>query len=243
MLDLETYLAALTAETDTLLLGAAMNAGNDVPTCPGWTVEKLVRHVAGLHTWVAALVERRPDDVPYAELPVPPKGHELFPFAEAALSTVVAALRDAGPDPAVLSWAGEVTVGWWARRLTHETTIHRADVQLSASDEPPSAIEPDLAIDGIDELLTLFTPGAYQREVFGPDDATLHLHATDGGGEWFLRLGDTVEVTREHAKGDAAARGTASDLLFVLWNRQPIDLLDVVGDAGVLRRFLECCSR
>ncbi len=51
---------------------------------------------------------------------------------------------------------------------------------------------------------------------------TIHLHCTDGEGEWLItRAGDDVVVTREHAKGDVAARGTASDLLLFLWGRVP----------------------
>jgi uncharacterized protein (TIGR03083 family) len=242
VLDQQTYLDAVTAETDTLLLSASLALTEDVLTCPGWTVEKLVRHVAGLHAWVAALVERRPAVVPHTDLPIPPKGHELFPFAEAALVSVVDALRAADPDAPVHSWAGEVTAAWWARRLAHETAMHRADAQLSTGDGPPSPIETALAIDGLDETLALFTPGRFSREAFGAGDGTVHLHATDGDGEWFLRLGDTIEVTREHAKGDTAARGTASDLLYVLWRRQPPETIEVLGDRDLFARFLQCAT-
>ena len=42
---------------------------------------------------------------------------------------------------------------------------------------------------------------------------------------------------REHAKGDVAARGTASDLLLFLWGRVPATALEVFGDAELLDRF------
>ena len=51
-----------------------------------------------------------------------------------------------------------------------------------------------------------------------------------GDGGW------TVE--REHRKGDAAIRGTASDLLLALWRRVDRPALDVVGDEAVADRFL-----
>ena len=44
-------------------------------------------------------------------------------------------------------------------------------------------------------------------------------------------------VTAEHAKGDVAARGSASDLLLFLWGRVPADSLEVFGDAELLARF------
>ena len=49
---------------------------------------------------------------------------------------------------------------------------------------------------------------------------------------------DGFDVTREHAKGDCALRGAASDLLLVLWRRRPMSTIDVVGDADVAARFL-----
>ncbi len=48
-----------------------------------------------------------------------------------------------------------------------------------------------------------------------------------------------VTVTAEHAKGDVAARGTASELLLFLWRRVPASELEVFGDAELLERFSE----
>ena len=71
-------------------------------------------------------------------------------------------------------------------------------------------------------------------------DATVHLHCTDAEGEWLVANRDgEVTVTQEHAKGDVAARGTASDLLLFLWGRVPADALEVFGDADLLARFLQ----
>ena len=81
-----------------------------------------------------------------------------------------------------------------------------------------------------------------------PDDlvgATLHLHCTDDGraegtGEWLLRLtAEGAEVTRAHAKGEAALRGPASDLLLAVWHRFGLDAVDVVGDADRAAAVLE----
>ncbi len=46
---------------------------------------------------------------------------------------------------------------------------------------------------------------------------TMHLHCTDGDGEWLVRLApDGVTVVNEHAKADVAAAGRACDLLLFL---------------------------
>ena len=69
---------------------------------------------------------------------------------------------------------------------------------------------------------------------------TLHFHATDGDGEWLVRLeADGPVFTREHSKGDVAARGTASDLLLFAYGRVSVDQLDVFGDASLLTRWRE----
>ena len=74
--------------------------------------------------------------------------------------------------------------------------------------------------------------------VSGYPTSTLHLHQTDGEGEWMLSsLNDQLVVGNEHAKGDAAARGTASDLALLVWGRrQPT--VEVFGDEAVLNAWL-----
>jgi predicted lipid carrier protein YhbT len=57
-------------------------------------------------------------------------------------------------------------------------------------------------------------------------------------GEWLVTLGPTgVTVEHAHAKGDVAVRGTASDLLLLLWNRAGADRFQVFGDTSLLDRW------
>ena len=73
-----------------------------------------------------------------------------------------------------------------------------------------------------------------------PVDGSVHLHCTDVEGEWLVTAdADGADVvTREHAKGDAAVRGPAHDLLMVLWRRQPLDTVEVIGDRAVAERLI-----
>ena len=70
---------------------------------------------------------------------------------------------------------------------------------------------------------------------------SLHVHCTDVDGEWTVRAADAgVQMTREHAKGDAAMRGRAEDLLLTLWRRPvPAGAVDVVGDPASAEAWLE----
>jgi hypothetical protein len=67
-----------------------------------------------------------------------------------------------------------------------------------------------------------------------------HLHCTDTDGEWLIRFPAPSErvLTREHAKGDVAFRGSAEALLLFLWNRDggPVD---TVGDDELAARWTE----
>src|SRR5439155_3667823 len=123
--------------------------------------------------------------------------------------------------------------GFWPRRMAHETAIHRVDGELAAGRTVATltAIDPEVAADGIDEFLDLMLPADVTFDAAG----TIHVHATDTPGEWLIRVGpDGVTVTKEHAKGDVAVRGPAQDLLLLLWNRRGPDGLEVFGDQSLL---------
>lgn len=137
-------------------------------------------------------------------------------------------------------WAPEQTVGFLQRRMALETAIHRWDAQRASL--TPDPVEGELAADGIDETLDIMLP-ARRGWASSPRRGAgerYHLHRTDGPGEWLVEFEpDSVQVRREHAKGDVALRGAASDLLLWLWRRIGIDHLEVFGDHMLLQRFFE----
>jgi hypothetical protein len=101
-----------------------------------------------------------------------------------------------------------------------------------------SPVDAALASDGIDEFLSFFL-----NTRRGAVSGSVHIHCTDVAGEWTIReSADGFDVTREHAKGDCAIRGTAHDILMALWRRGPLSACDVVGDAAVAERFVGASS-
>ena len=113
--------------------------------------------------------------------------------------------------------------------------MHRYDAETAA--RTPTPIDAALAVDGIDEFFIVFLPRLADNFA-DVGNGTVHLHCTDVTGEWLVARRDgEVAVTAEHAKGDVAARGTASDLFLFLWGRVPADALEVFGDAALLERF------
>jgi uncharacterized protein (TIGR03083 family) len=199
---------------------------------------KLVKHAGTTHRWARAVVETgefaNPGELdlglPDAEADYP----DWFEAGAAAFATTAGA---ADPDAPTWSWGNDAHVRFWSRRMAHETSIHRWDAESATGRQAPVA--PDLAVDGIDERLEHLAP-SMNFNAAGPDalsgaGETVHLHCTDADGEWVLRFDpDGFTFTREHAKGDVAVRGPASDLLLWLVGRGPLDALEVHGDPGVL---------
>jgi len=231
------YCAAIRREGHTLA-AAARVAGVDhvVPSCPDWQVSDLLGHVGRLHHWVAAIVDSAGDDPPdHWSDAAPPPVDERLAWFESGVDLVADALLRVDPSSPAWSWTDDRTAGFWARRQANETAVHRWDAQLAADVAQP--IEHDLAVDGVDEFFGLLPFWRHESRVRGTGES-IHLHCTDGDGEWLVRLAaDGVLVTREHAKGDVAMRAPASHLLLFLWGRVDRSGAEVFGDASLLDRW------
>ncbi len=226
-------------------VAAGASPGTPVPSCPGWTMAKLVKHTGIVHRWAGHIVATRARarteqrDIE-AGLPADEAAYPRWLAAGAA--PLAAALRSAGPDTVVLAWGAEQRSGWWARRMLHETTVHRADAELALGAWPD--IDPVAAADGIEEFLANL-PAARrpsQRLAELPAGKSLHLHATDSDGEWLVRFGaGGVEWSRGHEKASAAVRGPAAALLLFTYGRIPGSdaRLAVSGDAALLDTWQE----
>ncbi|TDT30192.1 uncharacterized protein (TIGR03083 family) [Streptomyces sp. BK208] len=243
-----------------------------VPTCPDWSLEDLVRHTGGALRWAALLVRTRArEDVPDERVPgaAGPDARNdagaLGAWLAESGDTVVGALREAGPDAKVWSWGPRHDAGFWARRMTHEVTVHRADAVLTAG--RPYRVAPDVAADAIDEWLELVRfaqrtgtdPEA--GELRGPG-LSIHLHATDaapgpnaersevgvppaeGWGRTIEFGEDGFTWRRGHEKATVALRGPLTDVLLAFYRRLPLDApgLEVLGERELLEFWLERTS-
>ncbi len=212
----------------------------DVPTCPGWTVADLVTHSGGIHRWVTAIVaSQAPSRLPFPEVaPESSSAEGLAGWLAAGAAPLLESLRAAGPVTPVWTWGPGRTSGWWARRMVHETTVHRADAELAVGVAAP-VIDPVVAADGIDEFL-FNLPSArrpYKHLAALPTGASLHLQATDADGGWLVRFTESgIAWERGHAKATVAVRGPVALLLLLTCGRVPgsDERFAVFGDASVL---------
>jgi uncharacterized protein (TIGR03083 family) len=219
-------------------LAAARKAGIDapVPSCGDWTMFDLCAHVARLHRWVIEIVEMRPDPPSQSWKKYPyPEGDAIIDYVDEGYQLLADALASAPANDVAWSWTDQFTVAFWARRQTNELAVHRWDAQVACSE--PEPIDREVAVDGISELFDLL-PFRNAGPPAPGNGETMHLHCIDGDGEWLIHLDpDGVHVETVHAKGDVAARGTASDLYLFTWGRVPIDRLEVFGDSSLLARW------
>lgn len=209
-----------------------------VPTCPGWTLADLVEHTGFVHRWLTAAVRDAPDGYPEPSTwrHGPTAGDSLSDWFRAGVDAAVAVLSGIDPDEPRWTWAGPSTAAWYPRRISQETLVHRIDAELAAG-VAPGSVDAAFAVDGVDEMCDVFMPAATSQPIGGAGE-TLHLHATDAAGEWLLTMHeDRIDVVRGHAKGDAAVRGIARDLLLLVWGREPLGPLETFGDVSVVERF------
>ncbi len=219
--------------------------GTAVPTCPQWTVAKLVKHTGIVHRWATQIVlSRSSSRIEQRDLQVglPPSEDSYADWLAAGAAPLLSALGSAGPEAAVWAWGASQRSGWWARRMLHETTVHRADAEFAIGASPD--IDPVVAADGIEEFLTNLPDARRPREHLGslPAGESVHLHATDYDGEWVIRFADgTVTWSRGHSKASAAVRGPVAALLLFTYGRVPpaAQSLTVFGDEGLLRAWQE----
>lgn len=207
-----------------------------VPTCPGWRITDLVRHLGGVHRWAAAHVtgQRRdpfgPDEE--REFFAAPEDAELMAWFRAGHRELTTALGTA--DPALDCWtflpAGS-PLEFWARRQAHETAIHRADAEAATGSRPQW--HPEFAADGIDEILHRFFQRRPERLAADPP-LRMSLRATDIDRSWTLRMErDRLYVDDGPQPAGLGLTGSVSLLYLLLWNRAGTEDLTVDGDPEI----------
>jgi uncharacterized protein (TIGR03083 family) len=231
-----------------------------VPTCPGWDLGKLVRHVGTVYRWAGRIVETEAEerlDVRTLDLKFPAgPSNGWAEWLRDSGVVICDALDESTSGTAIWAWGGDQRADFWSRRMVHETAVHLADVLVATGALGPGWYPGSarIAADGIDEFLTNLPYSAAAARGPGlPSNGTIHLHATDADtvagvhpAEWTIDLGpDGFVWGHEHRKGDVAVRGTIEDLLLFVYGRfgPEFDLLgeprvEVFGDRDLLGAWL-----
>ena len=223
-----------------------------VPTCPGWTLEQLMRHVGRGDRWCAQIVAEQSMDAIDARTVAggkpPADRDDQIAWLHQGPQQLLEAVASTGADTPVWTFLGPRPASWWIRRRLHEVVVHRADAALALGAD--FDIEPAVAADAITEYLERVVVRADEEGPAGGDrpvgdGLSLHLHATDPGlgeaGEWTIlgRL-DGIALDHEHAKSTAALRGPARSLLLAAVRRRTAaqEGLEIFGDPDVWDTWL-----
>ena len=229
------YVATIRKEGEAILAAARYGVDEPVPTCGAWTVGNLLTHLGRVYNRAATVVSERltsPQDFP----PEPPEGTDAIDYLTDALDDLVAALTSADPDTPVWNRFPEPqTASFWARRMAHESAVHRYDAQLAHGVAQP--IDADLARDALDEMIDVLLPLVVTRDEVKLPDATYVFTTTDDGS-WIVRLGaDGVQRLDVAKDRDVTVRGTPSALLLAAYNRVRWTSLEVDGDIALLEQW------
>jgi uncharacterized protein (TIGR03083 family) len=226
--------------TESRALIAAVSAGAmdvPVPTCEGWEVRDLAVHVGGFcGFWSHDLSEGA--GRPKSPYPDPPADGELAGWMADRCVDLAEQLERTPPETPVWTWFdADGSAAFVARRSAHELAIHRFDAQAAHGITMP--IAPELAADGIDEVLDVLVT-ARPRTGTGTG-RTMVLRSTDLGLEWAVTIeADDIAVARSSQDEDMTegaelvVSGTASDLELTLYHRPTLWNVDVHGDYTVL---------
>lgn len=221
-----------------------------VPTCPGWSLDQLFRHVGRGDRWAAQIVrEKRDQFLDFRSVDggkPPPDRADAISWLHGGAQRLIDAVEQAGVETPVWTFLGPRPANWWIRRRLHEAAVHRADAAIAVGSD--FTLEADIAADGITEWLerVAIQAGSDGAPLPLEDGNTIHLHATDPAlvepGEWTISVADgAITCVHEHGKGTVALRGGATELLLALVRRVSIadTGIEMFGDDAVWQKWLD----
>ena len=224
----------------------AQEAGLDVPvpTCPDWTVRRLIGHQGMVHRWAAANLRGRTLEIDATERAGRRAPSPVDWLRDGAID-LVAAITTAPDDVQTVVFLNDAPGprAFWARRQCHETTIHSVDALAAALGRYPTSadttIDPAVALDGIDELLAGFMTRNKSR-LRSESPMVVGVVAEESPTGWLVEVGPSPAVVTVVPRDEAADRcdvrveGPAVAVYLTLWNRSDeLDLVDLWRSAPV----------
>ena len=239
------YLSIISNETSRIVNAFERDRQAAVPWSDRWTVATVARHVAATHHVVAEIVEGRP--VADFGLLVSSKRRRKTPpsLSDGSAPALLRCSSNCRVFPSAMSVGrgsrpGAMSAGglaaWRSRPF-----VHRTDTDAAQAKE--LSVSPDVAADGIDEFLDVFV-AASRAAHDAPIGPTMRFECSDRNERWWLDLSEQGKriVSREPRDASVRIRGTAEQLLLIVWGRVPASLpagVKVSGDVATLDRWAE----
>lgn len=219
----------------------------EVPHLPGMRLGEVVRHVGSVYRMVVSWL--RDGERPTRWQREPAADQSVVDYLRAGLLEVVDELDRHDPlDGAPTWWPEHQVYGFWCRRLAHETTVHRVDVQLTGAQFIVGDLAPDVATDGVDEIMSLWF--THRLGVLGVSDVVPGTVSVNAGGRRWIAKVSTTGTSARRATDDEPADATVSSdpvgMYLWLWGRRPGAYVQESGDpvlVAQLRSLLRIATR
>ncbi len=221
------------------LVDTVERAGLDArcATC-SWDGRALLAHQAMVHRWATAHVTGGDPEAVPSQTALLDTEADLPSYYREGVARLLAALAAAPADLEAMTFLKDVASPrqFWARRQTHETTIHMVDAVSAALGRVPTAadvsIDDHVAVDGIDELLCgFFTRG--RSKLFGGVEYDVLVAPDDSERRWLMHVAERLTVSSS-GTAPVTISGSAAEIYMALWNRGEIQ---VEGDADLAARW------
>ena len=248
LVDYARLLEVLDVEGERLAMSAT---GTDpelaVAHLPGMRLGEVVRHVGSVYRMVVSWL--RDGERPTRWQREPDEDQTVVDYLRVGLREVVGELAAHDPEEGCPTWwPAHQNYGFWYRRLAHETTVHRVDVQLTGAGMVVGGIAEDVAADGVDEILSLWF--MHRLGVLGVSDVVPGRVAVRAGGRRWLAQVTDGGTSAWRADPDEPADATVSNdvggMYLWLWGRRPGALVHESGDhalVGQLQSLLRLATR
>ena len=237
----------LALDTATLAdIAARHDLATPVPTCGDWDLGELAFHLYQVQHFWSHVIGNRPAGPDVYDRPERPPA--LADALRAGGTELVGHLMAADPADHAWSWSSDHTVGFSIRRQIHEALVHRIDGDLAIGNTLP-AVAPELAADGVDELVDVMLTGIPPWATFVPSIQIVRLIAADTGDQWTMSLGSVSGTSSEtgvtydgllaadrvadDVHADVTIGGAALDVLLWMWGRGSLEPLTVTGEAEI----------
>ena len=229
-----TYLQHVRRDGERLLEVAQRDLSAEVPSCPDWDVADLLTHTASVYAHKVACLQlsRRPDT---GEWDTEAPDGDVVEWFRDMHRNLLDELSGQRPESPAWTWFGpNQTVGFWHRRMAHETAVHRYDAELAVGDVSP--IDAELAVDGVDELIGFVCGPWGEDPIEGASGRTVAVATADR--EWSLTLDSSQVVLNSGAVAEARVSGDPQSVLLWLWgSRVPDEAVGVEGDVALVREL------
>lgn len=208
-----------------------------VPACPEWRVRDLIHHVGSVHRMFRRVADEElterplpldPDDRPDAS------DDRIVAWANEQADLLLSALERLDPDAPRWNFTAGPQVGAFIpRRMLHETTVHRWDLQGAYGIR--GNLDVEVARDGVREYLEAL------RLRWGPWGGQPAVVRTEVKGgptiDLVLRTDEPPDVRVDGASSgepDALLRADAPTLFLAWWGRYPLTASLAAGRSALL---------